>query len=75
MANFSFTFFSNYIICISKIFLYYFVSIYIYIFSSQPVAPTAANAKKSQLFLIGPYLLENAEFTYIIMECFPVKST
>ena len=44
--------------------------------TSQPVAPSAAmTTKKSQLFLIGPYLLENTEFTYIIIECFPVKAT
>ena len=28
-----------------------------YEYTSQPVAPKAANTKKSQLFLIGPYLL------------------
>ena len=41
---------------------------------TQKIAPTAANAKKSQQFLIGQYLLKNAEFTYIIMKCFPVKA-
>ena len=32
------------------------------------------NTKKSQVFLIGRYLLENAEFTYIIVECFPANN-
>ena len=32
------------------------------------------NTKKSQVFPIGRYLLENAEFTYIIVECFPAKN-
>ena len=45
---------------------------YVLLYTSRPIAPMAASTKKSQLFLIGRYLLENAEFTYIIVECFPV---
>ena len=41
--------------------------------NSQRMLALIASPKKSQLFLIGRYLLENAEFTYVIVECFPVK--
>ena len=44
----------------------------IFLLKSKKVAPTAASQKNSHVFPIGRYLLENAEFTYIIIECFPV---
>ena len=45
--------------------------------SNQKNAATlylSESTKKSQVFSIGRYLLENAEFTYIIVECFPAKN-